>query len=215
MDFPRNSHFFISSVNYRFTCDGQIDTRPFCNDRLILRFGDRNRGLRRERERSSRPAGRAVFLLRFLGRRRGGKGKNSRCPSWCVCLSVWLGRDIYMFSRTDGGECRSALSGGDRIDAALSRSSPFPPTFETVGWYLLCWRPVDDNLRTATKKEDCLQNYTGRGRGERRRGGGHTDSRRRTKMRRDRGNVVLSNGGVGVGGGGGSPFSSAMLFGGA
>lgn len=49
--------------------------------------------------------------------------KDLRSPSWCVCLSVWLNRDIYIFAHER--ECRS-LTEIESRDAVFSQPSPSP-----------------------------------------------------------------------------------------
>jgi len=108
---------------------------------------------------------RSFFYERILDRRRGND--KGLAESFVVRLSIRLVKSRHLHFRARAGV---PFSDGDWIErccvlAALS----FSLLSRTPSWHLLCWRPVDDHLRTTmttTRKEDCLQNCIGGGRGE-------------------------------------------------
>lgn len=102
--------------------------------------------------------------------------------SFVVRLSIRLVRSRHLHFRARAGVLGRRLN----REMLCSRSPLLLPTFETSSWHLLCWRPVDDHLRTTmttTRKEDCLQSCIGGGRGEHKKRS-HTDSRSESETRR-------------------------------
>lgn len=135
----------------------------------------------------AQPARRAVFLSRAnprIGDEETIEVKLRRSPSWCVCLSVWLGRDIYIFAYERGPF--GSPGDGDRIDGCALAVLSFPLLSRlSAGIFRAGVLPtiIFGRRRRRGRKTVCKIIQAGN---EENTEEGHTDSRRRTKMRRDR-----------------------------
>lgn len=184
---------FISSFSSKLlflTCLWEkIDTRPSYNNGLILRFEIEMRIVTRAGTILASCKARSLsFAGEFpIGNEKTAKAKNLRNPSWCVCLSVWLGRDIFAHERRtvrlsqmeiESRCCALAVlsfSLLSRLSAGIFRAGVLTIIFER-----------------RRRKTSCLQNYTDGGRGEHRRGLHWLETKNENEMKSR--NVIIKEG---------------------